>query len=140
MGFYEKDPGFLEELLKHFFTPQFRTAYYRTTKKQPPGSLQSVQATPLSDSENAANAELGFPTEPTAVLSVTSGFKEPNQRMNGMPMWLLNNSYTSLLRNTKLLNGLPGSTARVTPLRVWITACFKNSPVCLGMVQEFRPT
>src|ERR1700687_5632259 len=58
---YEKDPGFLDDLLQRFFSREFRAVYYRATKKQPPGSSQNP-ANPPSDGAAAADAELGFPT------------------------------------------------------------------------------
>jgi hypothetical protein len=135
---YEKDPGFLDDLLKRFFSPEFRTGYYRATKKQPPSSSQN-QANPPSGGAAAADAELGFPTEPSAVLSVTHGFKDQAPKpVAGMPVWLLNDSFGSLLRRTGLLDGPPGAKTKVTPLRAWATSCFTSSPICGGMLSEVQ--
>src|SRR6185503_7173867 len=135
LAFYEKDPGFLDELLTRFFTPEFRTAYNRTTKKQPPSSTQNART-----ESSTTNANPGFPAEPTAVLLVSNGFQNPKavQALTGMPLYLLNDSFARLLQKKKLLDGPPGSTAKVTPLRTWATSCLTGSPVCQGMLHEVQ--
>lgn len=140
LEFYAKDPGFLDDLLKRFFTPAFRVGYYRTTKKQPPGASQNAQANPSSGGAAATGAELGFPTEPTAVLSVTNGFRDPaaGKTLTNMPLYLFNDSFASLLKGTGLLNGAPGAKTKVTPLRIWVTACFTSSPLCNGVMSEIQ--
>jgi hypothetical protein len=140
LEFYEKDPGFLDDLLKRFFTPAFRAGYYRTTKKQPPGSSQNAQANPSSGGAAATGADLGFPTEPTAVLSVTNGFRDPaaGKTLTNMPLYLFNDSFASLLKRTRLLDGAPGAKTKVTPLRIWATACFTSSPLCNGVMSEIQ--
>ena len=140
LAFYEKDPGFLDELLKRFFTPEFRAGYYRTTKKQPPSSTQNARtaSSPSADARTAAN--VGLPAEPTAVLLVSNGFQNPEavKPLTGMPLWLLNDSFARLLQKTKLLDGPPGATAKVTPLRTWAASCLTGSPVCQGMLYEVQ--
>ena len=135
LEFYEKDPGFLDELLKRFFTPEFRAGYYRTTKKQPPSSTQNART-----ESSTTNANLGFPAEPTAVLLVSNGFQDPRavKALTGMPLYLLTDSFARLLQKTKLLDGPPGATAKATPLRTWATSCLTGSPVCQGMLYEVQ--
>ena len=135
LEFYEKDPGFLDELLKRFFTPEFRAGYYRTTKKQPPSSTQNART-----ESSTTNANLGFPAEPTAVLLVSNGFQDPRavKALTGMPLYLLNDSFARLLQKKKLLDGPPGATAKATPLRTWATSCLTGSPVCQGMLYEVQ--
>lgn len=45
LAFYEKDPGFQDELLQRFFTPEFRAGYYQATGKQAPQLVASQLTT-----------------------------------------------------------------------------------------------
>jgi len=136
---YYKDPQFLDTLLRRFFPPEFRAEYYRVTKKQPPASAQgNTQTQPTGG--GASNADLGFPQDPTADLSVSAGF--PAQAIPrpiaGMPVWLLDDSFANLLKRTHLLDGPPNLRNKVTPLRQWTAACFSASPICQQMLIEVQ--
>ncbi|MGH9947290.1 MAG: hypothetical protein ACRD6X_08835 [Pyrinomonadaceae bacterium] len=54
-SFYETDPGFLDELMRRYFTVEFRNDFYRLTGKRPPeaGSSQPVNG-PKSSTASAA--------------------------------------------------------------------------------------
>ncbi|HEX5006469.1 MAG TPA: hypothetical protein VFV70_05115, partial [Hyphomonadaceae bacterium] len=136
---YYKDPQFFDALLRRFFSPVFRAEYYRVTKKQPPAEAPG-NAPMQPEGERAANAELEFPQDPTAVLSVSVAF--PSQAtpkpVAGMPIWLLDDSFASLLKRTHLLDGPPNLRSKVTPLRQWTAACFNASPICQQMLSEVQ--
>lgn len=135
---YSKDPGFLDDLLKRFFSPAFRAGYYRTTKKQPPTSSQTTK--PDTTSPSITEVDLGFPTEPTAVLSITNGMPSQGtvKPLNGAPIFLLKDSFDSLLRKTGLFEGPPGATVKVTPIRIWVTSCSTGSPLCQQIFYEIQ--
>jgi tetratricopeptide (TPR) repeat protein len=59
-AFYEKDPGFLDELLRRFFSPEFRAQYYRATGKQPPNNQPPSQPRNTQPSAPAAVSAEAF--------------------------------------------------------------------------------
>jgi hypothetical protein len=57
LEFYEKDPGFLDELLNRFFTPALRAKYYQVTGKRMPQLLAS-QVQSATSSTNGTDPDI----------------------------------------------------------------------------------
>lgn len=59
--FYENDPVFLDEVLQQLFSAEFRAAYYRAVRKQPPPSRPSTTQPSTADSRPRPSTPAGQP-------------------------------------------------------------------------------
>lgn len=149
-SFYESDPGFLDELLKKFFTEEFRARYYQTTGKQPSSSRTpsvapqtgETSARPTSPAPSSNHQQGAASLTKSAVLSVKSGFASQAGAINPLSnaaLILHKESFGEFLKRKGMFQGTPGSPARLTPIGNWVNACLTGAPACKQALSEMQP-